>query len=143
MGNNDEYLQRKRLRLRNYDYSQGNGYFITIDVLDRGWYSRSYLPRLVYVGKLESMSVLPNIDEVISSLPDLVSKAVANFWATRQDQQERQKQTGKTDAGARSAVTGGKQLNGFLNLLQSSLCLVGVDAADVSLEKRVCLPGYY
>ena len=46
-----------------------------------------------------------------------VSRAVAYFWQTRQSQVEKQKQTGSTDQGFRGAVTGGAQMDGFINLI--------------------------
>ena len=48
--------------------------------------------------------------------PDLdarVRTAVKHFWATRTAQASNQRRKGTTDQGARSAVTGGAQMDGF------------------------------
>ncbi|HDM76165.1 MAG TPA: restriction endonuclease, partial [Deltaproteobacteria bacterium] len=43
-----------------------------------------------------------------------MSEAVAHYWRTRRLQRERQKKRGVNDAGLRSAVTGGAQMDGFI-----------------------------
>jgi hypothetical protein len=51
--------------------------------------------------------------------PDLearIRSAVRHFWSTRSTQAGKQKQVGKSDQGARSAVTGGAQMDGFIDL---------------------------
>ncbi len=44
-----------------------------------------------------------------------IQKAVSYYWKTRAAQKRRQKSDGKTDQGSRSAVTGGAQMDGFIN----------------------------
>ena len=47
-------------------------------------------------------------------------RAVAHFWKTRTSQGRRQGgKSGAKDAGARSMVTGGKQMDGFVSLFAS------------------------
>lgn len=49
---------------------------------------------------------------------DRLAKAVQHFWEVRTQQHKKQgSATGKKDAGNRSAVTGGKHLDGFITLL--------------------------
>src|SRR5580700_546396 len=70
--------------------------------------------------------------------------AVKYFWSTRETQAEKQGgSSGSKDAGARSAVTGGAQMNGFINLVRDLLCESGLPKAHVYCEKRVELPGWY
>lgn len=51
--------------------------------------------------------------------------------------------SGSKDAGARSAVTGGAQMNGFVNLVRDLLCESGLPKAHVYCEKYVEIPGWY
>jgi hypothetical protein len=82
------------------------------------------------------------------SLNPLISKqlrlAVKHFWSTREVQSQKQGGTsGSKDAGARSAVTGGAQMNGFINLVRDLLCESGLPKAHVYCEKYVEIPGWY
>jgi hypothetical protein len=70
--------------------------------------------------------------------------AVRLFWSTRNAQGLRQGgATGRRDAGARSAVTGGKQMNGFIALMRDLLIENGIPTPAIHCEKRVELPGYF
>jgi hypothetical protein len=71
-------------------------------------------------------------------------KAIRHFWSTRDTQSQLQgAKTGQRDAGARSAVTGGKQMNGFINLIRDLLIESGIPGASVFCERNVELPGYF
>jgi len=71
-------------------------------------------------------------------------KAVRHFWSTRNAQARKQgAATGQRDAGARTAVTGGKQMNGFINLVRDLLIENGISSPSVHCEKSVELPGYF
>jgi hypothetical protein len=86
------------------------------------------------------MSTLFNEQELKSRL----AEAVRQFWRTRASQAERQGiVTGVKDAGFRSAVTGGAQLNGFIELVRALLCHSGVPQTEVYCEKYVELPGWF
>jgi len=62
------------------------------------------------------MSLNPEIEKRLQA-------AVAHFWITRETQAQKQGiASGSKDAGARSAVTGGAQMNGFINLVRDLLC---------------------
>ena len=70
--------------------------------------------------------------------------AVKRFWLTREVQAQKQGNTsGNKDAGTRSAVTGGAQMNGFIDLVREFLCENGLPKANVYCEKCVELPGWY
>ncbi len=74
-----------------------------------------------------------------------VKEAVAHFWQTRGKQSRKQgKKAGKKDQGARAAVTGGKQLDGFVQLIKQLLCENGIAESDVYVAKnQTILPGYF
>lgn len=83
------------------------------------------------------MSLTPELD-------DRLKKAVSHFWKTRETQAQRQgASSGSKDAGYRSAVTGGAQMNGFIDLVRDTLCDRGLPHAHVFCEQRIELPGWY
>lgn len=70
--------------------------------------------------------------------------AVKRFWTTRESQAQRQGSvSGSKNSGTRSAVTGGAQMNGFVDLVRELLCESGLPKAHVYCEKCVELPGWY
>lgn len=70
--------------------------------------------------------------------------AVKHFWSTRDTQAQQQgASSGNKDAGARSAVTGGAQMNGFVSLVRELLCENGLPQAHVYCAKSIELPGWY
>jgi hypothetical protein len=78
-------------------------------------------------------------------LHELVSDAVKRFWQTRREQRDRQgRQRGEKDSGLRGSVTGGKQLDGFAQLVRTLLCEVGLAEDAIRIGKQgVTLPGYF
>lgn len=71
-------------------------------------------------------------------------KAIKHFWTTRETQARKQgSKTGTRDAGARAAVTGGRQMDGFVSLVKDYLCENGLPKTQVFCEKRIELPGWY
>ena len=74
---------------------------------------------------------------------DHLSKAIQRYWRVRTQQAKKQgAATGKKDAGNRSAVTGGKHLDGFTKLLTKVLVEAGVSNATIH-KKSTELPGYF
>jgi hypothetical protein len=71
------------------------------------------------------------------------SEAVREFWHTRQGQDERQRLRGGSDQGARSAVTGGKQMDGFLRIITAQLHGAGVEPDEIFTQTKLELPGFY
>ncbi|HPS30923.1 MAG TPA: PaeR7I family type II restriction endonuclease [bacterium] len=72
----------------------------------------------------------------------LIDKAVRVFWETRSKQRHDQNGREIRDAGNRSAVTGGKQLNGFLELLSKIAIDTGVPESCIHLKGN-SIPGYF
>jgi hypothetical protein len=79
----------------------------------------------------------------IEQLPHRVSRAVKFFWKTRSAQAQKQKKSGTTDQGARGAVTGGAQMNGFIDLITDIIVDSGVKKSCVFHKASLELPGYY
>lgn len=80
------------------------------------------------------------IDE---KLEKRVASAIEFFWNTRSGQINRQNDTGIHDQGNRGAVTGGKQLDGFVDLIKDILIENGVPERFIFSNSNVELPGYY
>lgn len=72
-----------------------------------------------------------------------IGNAIQFFWATRTGQISRQNASGVHDQGNRGAVTGGKQLDGFVDLIRDVLLLNGVPEECIFTNSDVELPGYY
>lgn len=73
-----------------------------------------------------------------------LTKAVKLFWRTRDKQSKRQGSTsGRKDQGARAAVTGGKQMDGFVDLVRKISLDAGIDESCIYTRSHLELPGYY
>ncbi len=72
-----------------------------------------------------------------------IADAIKHFWKVRTSQFKRQTSSpDKADAGQRGAVTGGKHLDGFIDLLAKILADAGLP--DTAIHKRTTtLPGYF
>jgi hypothetical protein len=73
-----------------------------------------------------------------------LASAVRHFWEVRKRQQNEQgSATGKKDAGNRSAVTGGKHADGFINLLGAVLKDAKISDADIFINNKRTLPCFF
>jgi len=72
-----------------------------------------------------------------------IGEAVAHYWNTRKTQKEKQKKRGMSDAGLRSAVTGGAQMDGFINLFTNLIVESGIDVEFIFRKKALELPGFF
>jgi hypothetical protein len=84
-----------------------------------------------------------NQHEILRHLPALSSKAVAHYWQTRAAQRKKQEQAGKADQGLRSAVTGGAQMDGFINLFTELITQSGIPERYVFRKRAIELPGFF
>jgi hypothetical protein len=80
---------------------------------------------------------LSGIDQFVFSDP------VREFWRTRERQADAQKLRGQSDQGSRSAVTGGKQMDGFSRSISRFLIEAGIEKEDIFQRISVELPGYF
>ena len=79
-----------------------------------------------------------------SDIEKELRKAIKHFWRTRQTQAKRQgSKSGARDAGERTAVTGGQQMNGFINLVRDYLSENGLPKTQVFCGTAVEIPGWY
>jgi Restriction endonuclease XhoI len=72
-----------------------------------------------------------------------VAKAVAGYWSTRRSQSAKQKSSGQRDQGARSAVTGGAQMDGFISLMTELIEESGIKSAHIFHSTALELPGFF
>jgi hypothetical protein len=75
---------------------------------------------------------------------DRLHLAVKHFWQTRDRQAGRQGAiSGNRDAGNRTAVTGGKQMDGFVDLVRDFIVDCGVNDAHIFVNRKLELPGWF
>ena len=84
-----------------------------------------------------------NQSDILRDLPHHIARAVAHYWQTRAAHRKKQKEGGKADQGLRSAVTGGAQMDGFIDLFTILITRVGIPANCIFRKKAVELPGFF
>ena len=84
-----------------------------------------------------------NSGSIFNSLIERTGVAVAHYWNTRIGQHDRQRQAGKADQGARSAVTGGAQMDGFIDLFAELIVQAGIPERFIFRKKAVELAGFF
>lgn len=84
-----------------------------------------------------------DVDAVLGSLDARLREAVAFYWKTRQRQMRNQRARGALDQGSRAAVTGGAQMDRFLEIVADYLQLAGIPMSCIHFRRRVELPGYF
>ena len=72
-----------------------------------------------------------------------LSEAVRHYWNTRSNQGDNQGGEAGKDSGERSAVTGGKQLDGFAHLLRDLLIQEGIAPEHIFVDSNRVIPGFY
>ncbi len=80
---------------------------------------------------------------VLEYIDQRTRQAVARYWSTRSAQQRRQEETGRVDHGLRSAVTGGAQMDDFIDLFTDIIVEAGVSSKHVFRKKALELPGFF
>ncbi len=78
-------------------------------------------------------------DDPLDNLDEQVRTAVQHFWGTKEEQRERS----ATDQGNRRAVTGGKQMDGFVEIVRNILLASGIRDDEIFYNSYLELPGYY
>jgi hypothetical protein len=75
-----------------------------------------------------------------SKTPD----AIKAFWQSREDAKTKQMESGKADQGERAGVTGGKNMDGFTDLITEIVKKNGLAHAQIHQQKAaLTLPGYF
>lgn len=82
-------------------------------------------------------------DDGSTDLKKAVGVAVAHYWHTRLVQRRKQEEAGSADRGLRSAVTGGAQMDGFIDLLERVIRRAGISSECVHRKRSVEIPGYF
>jgi len=72
-----------------------------------------------------------------------MKSAVAHYWQTRAAQRRKQEESGKADQGLRSAVTGGAQMDGFIDLFVDLIIQAGLSSQSIFRKKAIELPGFF
>jgi hypothetical protein len=88
-------------------------------------------------------TLIMNQKDIQKNMRARTAKAVAQFWQTRSAQSRKQEQTGKTDQGLRSAVTGGAQMDGFVDLFSDLVKQTGIPERFIFRKRAVELPGFF
>ena len=71
-------------------------------------------------------------------------QAIKHFWLTRESQGVAQaEKPGLKDAGSRSKVTGGKQMDGFIELLSDVMAEEGLSPDYLHVNRATTIPGFY
>lgn len=76
-------------------------------------------------------------------MEDEVREAVKFFWRTRKRQGRQQIAGKRKDQGARSLVTGGKQMDGFRQLICEKMLSLGVNTDSIFVRSKLELPGWF
>jgi hypothetical protein len=84
-----------------------------------------------------------NNNEIAKLIADRTAKAVAHYWQTRTVQRKKQEAGGKADQGLCSAVTGGAQMDGFIDLFTELVILAGIPGNCIFRKRAVELPGFF
>lgn len=70
--------------------------------------------------------------------------AIKAFWQTRDDAKRKQMESGKSDQGERAGVTGGKNMDGFSDLVIDLVKANGLPHAEIHQRRAVLtLPGFF
>jgi hypothetical protein len=91
----------------------------------------------------EEPASMASLDKILSTLDTKVSAAVKAYWTTREGQAKKQEVSGRSDQGARAAVTGGAQMDGFIQLLAELIMESGARPEHVFFKKSLELPGFF
>ena len=84
------------------------------------------------------------MNNLIANLGERLTKAVQQFWTLRAHQAQTQGgEESVKDRGDRSAVTGGKHLDGFRELVADLLIESGLRRATIYWREKTELPGWY
>lgn len=80
----------------------------------------------------------------LPELDDNIRAAVRAFWGSRESARQKQVESGKADQGERASVTAGKNMDGFLAIVQQLVVANGLPEAQIQVSRKLLtLPGYF
>jgi len=82
-------------------------------------------------------------NQTLAHIEDRIREAVSMYWRTRAAQRDRQQKSGASDQGLRSAVTGGAQMDGFVEFFADLIADAGMPRESIARKKAVELPGFF
>ena len=80
---------------------------------------------------------------IFHELTKKTQRAVTHYWQMRSAQRKKQEKSGKADQGLRSAVTGGAQMDGFIDIFTELVTQAGIAERYIFRKKAVELPGFF
>jgi len=83
------------------------------------------------------------MDKLLDDLDAKIAHAIAHYWAARERQAQKQVSSGRADQGARSAVTGGSQMDQFISLITEIVEAAGINERFVFRDRSLELPGFF
>jgi hypothetical protein len=84
------------------------------------------------------------MQDLPKDLKKRLKKAIAHFWTARGSQAEKQGgENEDKDRGNRGSVTGGKHLDGFLELIAALLEEAGLQRSHIFWQQKTELPGWF
>lgn len=84
------------------------------------------------------------MNNLLADLDQRLRQAIKFFWQARGSQSKKQGgERGDKDRGDRGAVTGGKHLDGFLQMVATLLEAAGLQRATIYWNKKTELPGWF
>ena len=98
--------------------------------------------RLIISPGYASLSAMKK-NSTLGQIDRRARQAVARYWGTRLAQQRKQEETGRADQGLRSAVTGGAQMDGFVDLFTDLIVDAGISKKYIFRKKALQLPGFF
>jgi len=86
---------------------------------------------------------MPVVRLTVPSFEGKLKAAIAHYWKSLDAQAAKQSAGTASDRGRRSAVTGGKQMDGFCELVHWLLVENGLSAASIYVRQKKALPGFF
>jgi hypothetical protein len=81
--------------------------------------------------------------KTLENIEKRLRQAIVFYWQTREQQRSKQTLGGQSDQGARSAVTGGAQMSGLIQLLTDLILEGGARPEEIFHKKALELPGFF
>jgi hypothetical protein len=86
---------------------------------------------------------MPTVHVHVSNFDSQLRRAIAHYWNSLDEQAAKQGTGAESDRGRRAAVTGGKQMDGFRDLVNGLLTENGLAEASVYVKAKRELPGFF